>query len=213
VNAFLVRHVIPDLIRDPWSYWGQTPISLRCFAPHPQGEPKARRIGALTPKTEAVFASCAGDVPTSRGLPGGNSLFFCVAKRKVSQRKGDPMVWVPPLSLRATCGARRKRGLARTRLRLRQSLALIRFRLRSSAQPDGWGGRMRIRGDDVARLAATAADGPGLFARGRSTRGQMKSPSIAQRGEGGARGGSRELDLLPKAKHPRRSVMPTQANP
>ena len=33
------------------SYWGQTPISLRCMAPHPQGEPKAWRIGALTPKT------------------------------------------------------------------------------------------------------------------------------------------------------------------
>jgi hypothetical protein len=32
-----------------------------------------------------------------RGLPGGNSLFFCVAKRKVSKRKGDPMVWVPSL--------------------------------------------------------------------------------------------------------------------
>ena len=35
-----------------------------------------------------------------------------------------------------------------------------------------------------------------MFARGRSARGQMKSPSIAQRGEGGARGGSGELVLL-----------------
>ncbi len=35
-----------------------------------------------------------------RGLPGGNSLFFCVAKRKVSKRKGDPMVWVLPLRSR-----------------------------------------------------------------------------------------------------------------
>ncbi len=32
-------------------YWGQTPISLRHFVPHPEGEPKARRIWALTPKT------------------------------------------------------------------------------------------------------------------------------------------------------------------
>ena len=32
-------------------YWGQTPISLRHFVPHPTGEPKARRIWALTPKT------------------------------------------------------------------------------------------------------------------------------------------------------------------
>jgi hypothetical protein len=30
-------------------------------------------------------------------LPGGNSLSFCVAKKKVSKEKGDPMVWVPPL--------------------------------------------------------------------------------------------------------------------
>jgi len=35
-----------------------------------------------------------------------------------------------------------------------------------------------------------------MFARERSARGQMKSPSIAQRGEGGARGGSGELVLL-----------------
>jgi hypothetical protein len=35
--------------------------------------------------------------PASRGLPGGNSLFFCVAKKKVSKRKGDPMVWDPSL--------------------------------------------------------------------------------------------------------------------
>ena len=33
--------------------------------------------------------------PASRGLPGGNSLSFCVAKK--SKEKGDPMVWVPPL--------------------------------------------------------------------------------------------------------------------
>ena len=32
-----------------------------------------------------------------RGLPGGNSLFFCFAKRKVSKRKGDPGVCVPSL--------------------------------------------------------------------------------------------------------------------
>src|ERR1035437_4831625 len=36
----------------PFGYWGQTPISLRRIAPHPAGEPKARRIWALTPKTK-----------------------------------------------------------------------------------------------------------------------------------------------------------------
>jgi len=35
-----------------------------------------------------------------------------------------------------------------------------------------------------------------MFARECRTRGQMKSPSIAQRGEGGVRGGSGELVLL-----------------
>jgi hypothetical protein len=30
-------------------------------------------------------------------LPGGNSLSFCVAKKRVSKEKGDPMVWVPAL--------------------------------------------------------------------------------------------------------------------
>ncbi len=32
-----------------------------------------------------------------RGLPGGNLLFFCFAKSKVSKRKGDPAVCVPAL--------------------------------------------------------------------------------------------------------------------
>ena len=39
-----------------------------------------------------------------------------------------------------------------------------------------------------------------MFARGRSTRSQMKSPSIAQRGEGGVRGGSGELDPTVQSK-------------
>jgi len=44
-----------------------------------------------------------------------------------------------------------------------------------------------------------------MFARERSARGQMKSPAIAQRGEGGARGGSGELNLVSLAS-PQRSV-------
>ena len=93
-----------------------------------------------------------------------------------------------------TCGARQKRGQAQTRLRLKQVPALIRFCLRSSAQPDGWGERIRTRG----ALTRSAHQGlfqfAVMFARVSSTRGQMKSPSIAQRGEGGVRGGSGELD-------------------
>ncbi len=45
------------------------------------------------------------------------------------------------------------------------------------------------------------------FARESCTHGQMKLPAIAQRGEGGAGGGSGELDLLPRVNR-QRSVMP-----
>ncbi|WP_395055345.1 hypothetical protein, partial [Polaromonas sp.] len=72
------------------------------------------------------------------GLPGGNSLFFCVAKRKVSKRKGDPMVWVPSLRY-GQPAVLAENGAELELAALRQSFALIRFRLRSSAQPDGWG--------------------------------------------------------------------------
>ena len=54
----------------------------------------------LAEPVEAVFASRIRSLPTSRGLPGGNSLSFCVAKKKVSKEKGDPTVCVPCASLR-----------------------------------------------------------------------------------------------------------------
>jgi hypothetical protein len=50
------------------------------------------------------------------------------------------MVWVPPLR----CGqppVLAESGVELELASLRQSLALIRFRLRSSAQPDGWGNK------------------------------------------------------------------------
>ncbi|MBA4330296.1 MAG: hypothetical protein C0428_18875 [Polaromonas sp.] len=96
--------------------------------------------------------------PAGRGLPGGNSLFF-VSPKKSKQKKGDPTVCVPPsLTLRrATCGARSSRGLARTRLRLRQSRSLIRLDLRSSAHTEGWWGRKRDRIRDRAPARARFA--------------------------------------------------------
>ena len=92
---------------------------------------------------------------------------------------------------------------------LRQSLALIRFWLRSSAQPDGWLEKKQRTntGRHDARSAPCRSQAAVMFARGSSTRGQMKSPSIAQRGEGGDRGGSGELKLLSVTSRTR-SVMP-----
>ncbi len=46
---------MPTLVAGSRSDWGQTPISLRCIAPHPTGEPKARRIWTLTPITSGGF--------------------------------------------------------------------------------------------------------------------------------------------------------------
>jgi hypothetical protein len=72
--------------------------------------------------------------------PAGEALFFASPK-KSTQKKGDPMVRVPPLR----CGqpaVLAKNGVELDSLRS-ESLALIRFRLRSSAQPDGWGKPMR----------------------------------------------------------------------
>ena len=66
--------------------------------------------------------------------------------------------------------------------------------------------RIRIREDDDALSASSSEYAAEMFARGRSTRSQMKSPSIAQRGEGGVRGGSGEFVLLSNADR-RRSGM------
>ncbi len=50
-----------------------------------------------------------------RGLPGGNSLFFCFAKRKVSKRKGDPGCCVPCASLRGNLRCSVQTGSKTTR--------------------------------------------------------------------------------------------------
>ena len=60
--------------------------------------------------------------------------------------------------------------------------------------------RIRIREDDDALCASSSEYAAGMFARDSSTRGQMRSPSIAQRGEGGARGGSGKLGPTAQGK-------------
>jgi hypothetical protein len=70
------------------------------------------------------------------------------------------MVRVPPLR----CGqpaVLAENGVELELAALRQSLALIRFRLRSSARPDGWGAEMQIpiRGGEDAQSASSPEPG------------------------------------------------------
>ena len=58
---------------------------------------------------------------------------------------------------------------------------------------------MRIRGDDDALCAGSSIIRDRHVCTREQPHGQMKSPSIAQRGEGGVRGGSGESDLLSRA--------------
>jgi hypothetical protein len=67
--------------------------------------------------------------------PAGEALFFASPK-KSTQKKGDPMVWVLPLRSRQPA-VLDKSGGSLELASLKQSRALIRFCLRSSAQPDG----------------------------------------------------------------------------
>ncbi|MES2243038.1 MAG: hypothetical protein V4639_09210 [Pseudomonadota bacterium] len=69
--------------------------------------------------------------------PAGDLLFFASPK-KPKEKKGDPMVWVPSLRY-GQPAVLTESGVELELASLRQSLALIRFRLRSSAQPDGQG--------------------------------------------------------------------------
>ena len=73
-----------------------------------------------------------------RGLPGGNSLSFASPKES-KQRKGDPAVCDSFASLRGILRYSLQAGSAQTRLRLKQRAALIRLKLRSSAQTEGAG--------------------------------------------------------------------------
>ena len=102
---------------------------------HPCHFPKPVRAEPV----EACASLCFGGSSNKPGVARRQLTFFLRRQKESKQRKRRPDGLGPSASLQATCGARQKRGLARTRLRLKQSRALIRFCLRSSAQPDGWG--------------------------------------------------------------------------
>ncbi len=69
------------------------------------------------------------------------------------------MVWVPALRY-GQPAVLAENGVELELAALRQSLALIRFRLRSSAQPDGWRKRMRMRGGEDAQSASSPEPDP-----------------------------------------------------
>ena len=89
---------------------------------------------------EAVFPSCVGDVPTSRGLPGGNSLSFASPKES-KQRKGDPAVCDPCASLRGNLRCSVQPGPASNSLRSdnRPSLSVWPCAPRRSQKGGGFG--------------------------------------------------------------------------
>ena len=106
--------------------------------------------------------------------PACEALFFASPK-KSTQKKGDPTVCVPCASLRGNLWCSGLAGSRSNSLRftsLRQSRALIRQTLRSSAHPEGQGSRTstraiaslgpRIAGASASRCAIQAerSDGP-----------------------------------------------------
>ena len=67
------------------------------------------------------------------------SNFLLLRQEKVTKEKATPLSVTPALRYGATCGAHVQRGLAQTRLWLKQSQALIRWTLRASARTEGKG--------------------------------------------------------------------------
>jgi hypothetical protein len=116
------------------------------------------------------------------------------------------MVWV--LALRSRQPAVLVENGVRHKLAsLKQVPALIRFRLRSSAQPDGLGEQTNTNAKPGVNpefwkrkaLQGRESQRTVMFARERSTRGQMRLPSIAQRGEG--RAGGWEWGVFPAVQN------------
>ena len=103
------------------------------------------------------------DTSYKPGLAPAGDLLFFASPKKPKEKKGDPMVWVPSLRY-GQPAVLAENGVELELASLRQSLALIRFRLRSSAQPDGWGERIRkrkrTRGDRKRAARPVGPSGP-----------------------------------------------------
>ena len=90
------------------------------------------------------FRSVFGFHVVCRGLPGGNSLFFCFAKSKVSKRKGDPQSGPLRGSLKKL---KEPENLETSLLRSRQTSKFFNPSPSTFSSParTGWG-KVRIRG-------------------------------------------------------------------
>ena len=84
----------------------------------------------------------------------GDSLFFCFAKSKVSKRKGDPTVCVPPLRY-GQPAVLSPAGVSCKLASLKQARALFRLALRSSAHTDGFCETDSDSGSECSEVAAT----------------------------------------------------------
>ena len=76
--------------------------------------------------------------------PAATYFLLAIGKKKVSKEKATLLYATPALRYGAPCGTRFKRGPRKLGYRLKQRAALIRLKLRSSAQTEGVG-RMRNR--------------------------------------------------------------------
>ena len=95
---------VEGCVVDLLDFWGQIAISLRSEAQHPQGKPQAWRIWALTskmpdPESVLFLVLASGTLPSPDAAlsPRRATHFSLLRQRKVSKRKGDPGVCVPPL--------------------------------------------------------------------------------------------------------------------
>ncbi len=167
--------------------------------------------------------SLRGCGPSSKpGLAPAGDLLFFASPKKPKEKKGDPMVRVPRAALRGNLRCSPKAG-SRSNSPSAQTIASpdpLLAALLGPAQRVGETTNIQIPNpnpeshpESKKRAALLRRDSPAtvMFARERSTRGHMRSPSIAQRGEGGARGGSGESDL-PKQARRSRSAIPASTH-
>ena len=111
--------------------------------------------------------------------PGGRLHFFCFAKRNEAKKRRP--CWLRPCAaLRATCGARCERGLAQLAA-LKQTRALIRSQLRSSAHPEGDLGS-RKAGQPAANSQEPAAESKQPTAGGRQPIAGSRQHAASRRG-------------------------------